>query len=234
MSLRPSSAFVVAVLLCSLADPRDRQEVLQAEGIEPHPGPGQQHGIVKHEVETIEERMKRAEDREEGRGGDKKQRCLSPPLAIHVSTASTKISSGEQKGGGKRGKEGSFVNGGGEHKNHKSQETPETPNLPPNAQPQTQKKIKHQNLLSPRKVGENGDEVDNPPSQKQNKNTLQNNGKGAGREGGGGLSKEEEPTNKEKTPSPPRATSPVASPAASKANRSPRGRGRAAKRGMHE
>ena len=82
MSFRPSSAFVVAVLLCSLVDPRDRQEVLAAEGIHPHPGPGLQQGAVMQEVESIEERMqrqKRAEDREKVKGGEKKQRC-SPPL----------------------------------------------------------------------------------------------------------------------------------------------------------
>ena len=105
-SLKMSSAFVVALcLLCFIVDPRDYQEVLAAEGVHPHPGPDPQQGVVMQAVETIEERVqrrKRAEDREQVKGEEKKQRCLSPPLASCESTTSNNLSSGEQKGGGKR------------------------------------------------------------------------------------------------------------------------------------
>ena len=79
MSLRPSTAFVVAFLLCYLGDPRDRQEALAAEGVHPHPGPWPHHGAVKQEVETIKERTKRAEDREKVRGGEKKKATVPIP-----------------------------------------------------------------------------------------------------------------------------------------------------------
>ena len=135
-----SSAFVVALcLLCFIVDPRDYQEVLAAEGVHPHPGPDPQQGVVMQAVETIEEkvqRQKRAEDREQVKGEEKKQRCLSPPLASCESTF-LRLNG---RGGKKRSKEGSLEIGGGKNKSHKSQETPKQPMLPPKSQPQTQKR----------------------------------------------------------------------------------------------
>ena len=87
MSLRPSSAFVVAVLLCSLADPRDPQQVIVAQGLPPHPGP--QPGAVKQEVEVIEERLQ------------KKQRCTPPSLVISGDEGKGREGKGREPGGRK-------------------------------------------------------------------------------------------------------------------------------------
>ena len=70
------------------------------------------------------------------------------------------------------------------------------------------KKIYHKNLLSPWKVGENGNEVERPLNQHSTKITLQKNGKGKGREREGGLGEEEEPTNKKKSTTPPTGRQP--------------------------
>ena len=71
-------AVVALGLVCFQLDPRDLQSVLACEGIHPNPGPD---GVVKKEVEVIEERALRKgqEDaRGKAEGGKKKQRCTFP------------------------------------------------------------------------------------------------------------------------------------------------------------
>ena len=109
MSIKPSSAFVVAVLLCSLLDPRDPQQVIVAQWLPPHPGP--QPGAVKQEVEVIEERLQKKESVQ------KKQRCASP---------STVIIGDEGKGRLKRSKGGSQEAGNDGIKNEKRPQMPQT------------------------------------------------------------------------------------------------------------
>ena len=104
ISIKCSSLFVVAVLLCSLLDPRDPQQVIVAQGLPPRPGPDP--GAVMQEVGVIEEKLQRQAD-EKPESSRKKQRYLSPSPVSSGSSA-TKTSIGDEgKGRLKRSKGGS-------------------------------------------------------------------------------------------------------------------------------
>ena len=128
-------------------------------------------------VETIEEALqlqrRRSEDPEPvSPAGEKlescrnKHRCLSPSLEICGSTASTTTFCDEGKGKLKRNKSGSQETGIGENKSEKA---PKCPKLAPKIHTQTQEQIPLKTFLSPRNVGENGDETEAKPEEKKRK-----------------------------------------------------------------
>ena len=156
---------------------------------------------------------------EEGRSGAKKQRYHSPSMDSEMGIGQKcEI---KKKGMGESSKHTKKCPNFTTHNNTQtSEETlPQIPKTPSQSQPHTQIKIKNHNLLSPRKVGEKGDEAETPPSRKHTKTIIQKNGKGYGREGEGGLDREEAPTNQSKSTNPPPRA--AASPATSQRGQEP-------------
>ena len=135
MSIKPSSLFVVAVLLCSLLDPRDPQQVIVAQGLPPHPGP--EPGAVMQEVGVIEEKLQRQAD-EKPESCSKKQRCVSPSPVSSGSTVPKSSIGDEGKGKLERNKGGSQETGKGEHKSGKALNAA---NLPPKPTPKPLTKV---------------------------------------------------------------------------------------------
>jgi hypothetical protein len=142
----------------------------------------------------------------------------SPPLVCLESTASSSSKKGEGKEDGKRKKgkgeipkvEKSIENKSKcpklrDENNTQAHENPPSKTLenPTQPQPRTQKATKNQYLLSPRKVGETGEETGTPISQKIAKTSHKKQGKGYGGVGKGNSEVGDAPTNQTKSTIPP-------------------------------